>query len=715
MPFQASTMVPPRWSPPPLELPASDDDDEPPPQPASAPTSTARQAPRTMLRRTPTFIELLLDRRHRGRTAWPVDHTARRRQQSGALLESRVIARRTPRPSSSSSATRLPEPFATPVDDALLRRMVAAISSVGSHPLGFRAAGTPEERQVAELVAAEMRSIGLADVGFEQVPVDGWRFRDASLRVAGGRRYACSSMAGSPATPKAGISGRLVFVGDGRRDRLDRLDLRGTIALVDWRTASIGIGEIGLELGRRGAVAVVMTSGDGGARFQGPDALGTSVAGWYAQAPPLAVLRKQDAVGLIERCQRKPPTVTVKVDIEVNPRARGRNVVGVLGRELPGAPIVVGAHHDGMVLRRIRQRQRRGGGADHRQGADRIGLAAEPPGLVRVAHRRGVRAHGRAPVLAHGAWQQAAEQHPRWGTTVPFYLDIEASGRPDFPLLVLGPVELRRFAARYCAMAKRAGMLPARGWRFANPSTGTHQWPFQLAGVPGLSVFNWHTEFQRTDYHTDLDTIDRLDFSHLANLCRLDAALLVAADAAGDELLDYPARARDVERAGAGLPGRRGLVSAARRYGKRGSRASFARLARTSFAVGAGAEPGYLWAQAAADAAQLELALRALKAGDRRAAVRAASRVGMNGMARWVSHDVQRMAERRWASPHGSWPAKSHLTRSPDLWAELASLRGERDARPFGPWVARSLEKHRARMRAEVTRRTGRVAAALRG
>ena len=314
-----------------------------------------------------------------------------------------------------------------------------------------------------------------------------------------------------------------------------------------------------------------------------------------------------------------------------------------------------------------------------------------------------------------GAWQQAAEQHPRWGTTVPFYLDIEASGRPDFPLLVLGPVELRRFAARYCAMAKRAGMLPARGWRFANPSTGTHQWPFQLAGVPGLSVFNWHTEFQRTDYHTDLDTIDRLDFSHLANLCRLDAALLVAADAAGDELLDYPARARDVERAGAGLPDRRGLVSAARRYGKRGSRAGFARLARTSFAVGAGAEPGYLWAQAAADAAQLELALRALKAGDRRAAVRAASRVGMNGMARWVSHDVQRMAERRWASPHGSWPAKSHLTRSPDLWAELASLRGERDARPFGPWVARSLEKHRARMRAEVTRRTGRVAAALRG
>ena len=87
----------------------------------------------------------------------------------------------------------------------------------------------------------------------------------------------------------------------------------------------------------------------------------------------------------------------------------------------------------------------------------------------------------------------------------------------------------------------------------------------------------------------------------------------------------------------------------------------------------------------------------------------------MNAMAGWVSQDVQRTAERRWASPHDSWPARRHLTRSPDLWRALASLRGERGARPYGPWVAQSLEKQRAKMHAETRKRVGKVSAALRG
>src|SRR5438552_13895021 len=92
------------------------------------------------------------------------------------------------------------QPFAAPIDAAMLKRLVRAISSVGSHRLGFRAAGTPEEHAVAELVAAEMEAIGLAGVGFEQVPVDAWRFRDASVVLRGGRRFAGCSMSGVPPT-----------------------------------------------------------------------------------------------------------------------------------------------------------------------------------------------------------------------------------------------------------------------------------------------------------------------------------------------------------------------------------------------------------------------------------------------------------------------------------------------------------------------------------
>src|SRR5690349_15611935 len=117
-------------------------------------------------------------------------------------------------------------PFNTPIDVAMLRRVVRGISSVGSNRLGFRAAGTPEGQEVAEIVADEMRGIGLTDVHLETVPVHMWRFREATLQVEGLRRpVSGASMAGAPATSRGGVTAEVVFVGDGRRSRLDRLDV----------------------------------------------------------------------------------------------------------------------------------------------------------------------------------------------------------------------------------------------------------------------------------------------------------------------------------------------------------------------------------------------------------------------------------------------------------------------------------------------------------
>jgi len=161
--------------------------------------------------------------------------------------------------------------FDVPIDRSALRRIVEAISSVGS-PAGHRATGTPEEHEVAGIVAAEMRAIGLANVAFENVPVDAWRFERASVSVADGPAFEASSLAGVDGTPPGGVTGELVFVGDGRRDRLDRLDLNGRIALLDWRSHTVGPSETGLELGRRGASAIVATCQEGAAHFQGDGA-----------------------------------------------------------------------------------------------------------------------------------------------------------------------------------------------------------------------------------------------------------------------------------------------------------------------------------------------------------------------------------------------------------------------------------------------------------
>ena len=144
-----------------------------------------------------------------------------------------------------------------------LRSVVEQLEQLGSHPLGFRVAGTPEERAAADFVASELRSFGL-DVVEEPVPVDAWRLLEAYVELESGRRFECASFGGVPETGPAGVSGRLVFVGRGSRRELDGIDMTGAVALVDWCDDGLWPYQVGLELGLRGAAAMIVTSLPGG-------------------------------------------------------------------------------------------------------------------------------------------------------------------------------------------------------------------------------------------------------------------------------------------------------------------------------------------------------------------------------------------------------------------------------------------------------------------
>jgi Iap family predicted aminopeptidase len=593
----------------------------------------------------------------------------------------------------------------------LLRDVVESVSGVGSHPLGFRVTGTPEERQVTDTVAGWMRAAGLEAVAVEPVPVVAWRFRGASVTFADARIEA-ASLGGAPPTRRGGVTGSIVYVRDGRRAALDRLDVGGRVALVDWRSDTASISDICLELGLRGCVAVIVTCLRGGARFQGRDALGTSVVAWHAEAPPAVTVRAKDALEIIERSRHGELSVRVELNVQIT-QAQGRNVVGVLPGRRKGAPLVVGAHHDGWFR----------GAFDNASGVASMLAIAHAAALGGWLPTRPVcfvshtaEEYGRtndAHSWCLGAWEQVARTHPRWGATVPFYLNVEASGHPGLPLRVEGPAELRRLASRVVGAANDAGRLP-RGWVFGPPVTGTEAWPFQLRGIPSLSVYNWHRDFARTDYHTTNDTSALLDYELLADMTGLYLELLMAADAAGEGLVDHRARAREVRRLAARLPDSQALEGGADAYARSGSRRAFSRLARRAFAVDAGGTVGYLPEQAARDVRYLDEALARIGQGDHRGAARSLTRVGDNHTVTVLSRRARTIARRRRAVP-GSWAAHSHLTASPDLFAEIAALRGERTARPFGAWVERSLRRARDRQARELARRIDRLAGALSG
>jgi Iap family predicted aminopeptidase len=594
----------------------------------------------------------------------------------------------------------------------MLERVVGGLAGIGSHDHGFRVTGTPEDRRAARFVTTEMRAIGLEQVAIEQVPVDSWRFTGGSVTLDDGTQWQCASLGSVPPTPPRGVTGELVMVGDGRRSVLDKLDLAGRIALLDWRRIPVGIADVCLELGARGVTAVVVTSLDGGARFQGENALGSSVSGWHDGAPPAITLRKRDAYELLARSRAGAQTITVRLEVKITHNASGCNAVGVLpGRRSDLAPIVVGAHHDawfsgawdnasGVASLLVIAKALAQGGWRPRRPVWFVSHTAEEYGRI-----------GDPMPWCFGAWQQLALSHPRWGGTVPFYLNIEASGHPKLPVLVEASPELKPFAAPFFRRALRDGVLPNGWWFSGDPATGTEAWPFQLAGIPSMSVYNWHKSIVGTDYHTTNDVPSLVDFGYLANLTRVYLDLLVAAEQSVDRLLDYGARRDHLRLA----TGNERLRQAADQYAQAGSRVRFRRLMKGGIGVDAHGDTTYLHAQAEADVVQLGRALEALARGDRRAATRAALKVGDNAAYSHLSHPAFSTMRRRDLGSRGSWPAKSHLTTWPDLWNEIASLRCDSDATPFGPWVTHSFERHRKRIQRERDRRIARLATLLEG
>jgi hypothetical protein len=601
---------------------------------------------------------------------------------------------------------------ALPIDAQRLRVIVEHLAGLGSSPLGFRTTGTPEDREAAEYAAAAMRDCGLTDVAVEEVSVDGWRFLGASLDAAGDRIEA-SSMGGVPPTPREGIEAPHVDAGGAEPRRLDRLDVAGAIALVDWKREALPLSDIALELGLRGALGVVANCPEGGDFYQSPGVIGSFDGHWHDGAPPMILIAKEDAAALRVAL---PERARMTLHAERTPDGRGANAVGTLAGETGTAPIVIGAHHDGWFRAAF----------DNASGVAAMLAVAE--GLTAVGHQprhslcftsRTAEEYGieNSPFdWCIGAWRQVQDTHPEWGARAPFHLCVEASGHPDMRLLVEAPAELAGWVRASARSARREGWIPT-SWRVAKPGTGTELWPLLVSGVPGISVLTWEKSFMRTDYHTPRDTSGLLDFGHLERLTRFYAYLLLQADADPNAILDHGARADDLAAAAkqlGGADGKRLAAAAKTRVGASG-RPAFTRVGRELLAVDAHGALAYPHAQAAKDAEGLQAALTALHKGERRGAAKALRRVGANALAPKLSKAAfARHAQRRGPDANSrSWASASHLTDSPDLWAEIASLTGRPGAEPHGAWIRDSLKAHLEHSQGMLSERVGAMAGAL--
>jgi Iap family predicted aminopeptidase len=580
------------------------------------------------------------------------------------------------------------------IDGAYLRYVVERLESLGSHPLGFRVAGTPEEREATAFIAGELRDAGLEDVVEEPVPVDAWRLREAFVELGDGTRLECASFGGVPETGSTGISGELVRVGRGGRRQLDRVDVAGKIVLVDWVVQRLWPYHVGLELGLRGARAMIVTAPDGGPFYQAPKALGTFDGIWHEQAPTCVTIRREDALRLEGEVR-----VVLEAPLTV---AEAANVVGVLPGRKGGPPTLVGGHHDGWFRAAFDDAS----AVAMTLTLARAGIEPDRP-IVFISHTAeeyGI-AHSSYD-WCYGAWYQVAEEHREWSTTAGFYLNLEGCGRPGDPFTVDAPPELAAWARRLLREAARDGLLP-HGHKLARPTTWTEVWPFLAAGLPAMNVSTFTSAFERSEYHTQYDTSDRIDFGYLAKLTEVAGRFLVEADAGAADRLDYGARSRELE----------DVLEPAALEALRAAegRTRFTAIGRGLHGLDAREAAAYPHERTQKDIELLQRALRELRRVREGKAARTLARVGLN----WLCADLGREAfaiergRRGPTAPRACWASMGHPDTGPDLWEELASLRGE--GKEAGPWLERSLERHLARSRRELKRRLGRMNRAAAG
>jgi len=600
-----------------------------------------------------------------------------------------------------------------PVTARRLRRIVRDISAIGSYDLGFRVAGTPEDRATAEYVADALRSAGLKDCGVERIRVDGWRVHGASVALEGGRTYEASGFGGVPGTPPKGLTAELVDVGRGDRHALRHLDVVGKLVLVDWDRMSYHPRLAGLELGQRGARGLIVNCPPGGPYYGAPNALGTFHGSWHDGAPPFVMIRKEHAAAIRRSLAAGSVTATMTLAADLKRDAVGFNSIGYLGSGDPRRPIVIGAHHDGWFR----------GAWDNATGVAAMIVLAEalqaadiePRHRLAFSSRTGEE-YGRVGTdfdWCVGAWEQISQTHPEWGSNAAFHLCLEASGQPDMRLIMLTPPELSRWARAACRTASAKGWLTS-GWYSYKPSTGTEQWPFMIRGVPGVCPFNWEDWFRKTLYHTTFDA--KLDFNHLERMTRFYAYLLLMADRDPDGILDHRDRARHLVRAtrGCGVP-TAGLEQAAQLHAGRRGRSAFTRVGRELCAVDSQMTTCYPHTQSARDLEQLQAALDALAADKPRRAARHLCRVGDNTVAPSLSREANAVHQGRRITDSSStgWIGASHLAVSPNLWEEIAALQGDPDARQPGPWIEHSIERHLKTTRKSLARQIAAMQRAL--
>lgn len=262
---------------------------------------------------------------------------------SGGLLARRMMAAPTP----GSSAAALP-----PANDAVVSRLKQDVAALSRYP--SRVPGTPGNMAAAKYVQQQFQDIGLQKVHAENFLVTVPVTKSASLDFQG-KQWKVAPMYPNhvvpSSTPPEGVSGQLIYAGEGRPSDFNGQPIKDSIVVLDFNS-----GMNWFTAGDLGAKAVIFLSTDSSSRGQAERKFANvplEMPRFYAPPELTAALSsgiKKGATGAQLLGQG-----TVKSQVQWQ-RVQAKNVMGFLPgtdskiTSKPGNTVIIGSYYDSMSV-----------------------------------------------------------------------------------------------------------------------------------------------------------------------------------------------------------------------------------------------------------------------------------------------------------------------------------------------------------------------------
>lgn len=415
--------------------------------------------------------------------------------------------------------------------------------------LGFRTAGSKAEADTGEFLAAEMRAIGL-EVQQDEFHLDGWDFHHARLSWTAADGAARTAELGSYQTSfdtRGKRVYKLINAGRATAEELERLDLRGKLALVavnqrdDW-----WINYPAYAAHLRGAAAILAVQMSGYSEASAKALNAQDICG-PADAPAFSISKK-DAKRLLqdrELAFGQETEVTLDALSTVTRDTTACNIVGSIPGREPDSMILVSAHYDSyfqgfqddntaVTLMLCMARALKLSGYQPQKTLVFCAMAAEEWGVVDSRYD-----------WSTGAYNEVFRLHPDWCGKVVADINLELPAHAHGKKHKIRSVyELKRFLQQQIrTLPENMAKLYPKGIGVICPvETWSDDFSIAIAGIPSMVNEFGEGSFMETHYHSQYDNDGAYDeqvylFHHL-----LYSRLLLALDKTALPPLDFAER-----------------------------------------------------------------------------------------------------------------------------------------------------------------------------